>query len=323
MTFSQLVQTILEREDFEKCPPTLLDIGASGEINQQWKSVAPYAICLAVDADSREMGYSEKLDTVFKKTFLIHSVLTVTEQREAPFYLTKSPFCSSSLEPDEKALASWQFYDLFTVEKQAMLPSKALPSALEELGIGSIDWFKTDSQGTDLRLFLSLPELCREKVLVAEFEPGILDAYHGEDKLWQVLRHMEKAGFWMSQIHVRGTKRISKQVLAQLRKMSPQNTAEMQRSSPGWGELTFFNTMQNPQSAWKKREYLLMWIFACIDKQFGFAAEIAAVGKERFPDPVFSRMEEFAYATLLQKRTVLQKVLVRTTRFLQRMSFGL
>ncbi len=58
-----------------------------------------------------------------------------------------------------------------------------------------IDGYKTDSQGTDLRIFNSLPKEIINKILLAEFEPGIIDAYQGEDKLHHLLAHMEKEPF--------------------------------------------------------------------------------------------------------------------------------
>jgi hypothetical protein len=59
--------------------------------------------------------------------------------------------------------------------------------ALIKININYIDWFKTDTQGTDLRLFKTLPSKIADHVLAAEFEPGILDAYIGEDKLYSVM----------------------------------------------------------------------------------------------------------------------------------------
>ena len=53
---------------------------------------------------------------------------------------------------------------------------------MKELEIKSFDWFKTDSQGTDLRLFKSIGETLIPKIIVAEFEPGFINSYLGEDK---------------------------------------------------------------------------------------------------------------------------------------------
>jgi len=189
VNFTKLAQKILTSKEVSAEPPILVDIGASGQIHPKWSLIAPYSICIAADADRREMEYSEKADSQYKKLYVIHRVVTETTSSEIDFYLTKSPYCSSSLPPDNDKLASWSFAELFQVEKIVKLPAAPLSSILHEMKIERIDWFKTDSQGTDLRLFASLPGELLAKILVAEFEPGILDAYQGEDKLWQVLAY--------------------------------------------------------------------------------------------------------------------------------------
>ena len=63
------------------------------------------------------------------------------------------------------------------------------------LKINKIDWFKTDSQGIDLRLFKSLNIEIQNKVIVAEFEPGIIDAYKNEDKLYRLVGYMSNQEF--------------------------------------------------------------------------------------------------------------------------------
>ena len=72
---------------------------------------------------------------------------------------------------------------------------KRLIDVLKELKIEKVDWFKTDSQGTDLRLFIDLEEEIRNKVLIAEFEPGMMDAYKGEDKFYKILESLDSQVF--------------------------------------------------------------------------------------------------------------------------------
>ena len=55
-----LIEEILNKEELIKQPPILIDIGASGEINENWKLLAKYSICLAFDPDNRDIDYIEK-----------------------------------------------------------------------------------------------------------------------------------------------------------------------------------------------------------------------------------------------------------------------
>lgn len=63
----KIIDTVLSSSYFENKPPVLFDVGASGEINKKWSTIAPYSICIAFDADDREFDVSEKQVSGFKK----------------------------------------------------------------------------------------------------------------------------------------------------------------------------------------------------------------------------------------------------------------
>ncbi|MCX6291571.1 MAG: hypothetical protein NT126_07380, partial [Bacteroidetes bacterium] len=182
-----IIDKILTREEFQQQPPVLIDIGASGEVHAKWKKIAKYSVCISFDADDREMGYVVQEAKNFRKHYVYNCIVAEKKSEASDFYLTHSPYCSAMLEPDIEKLNDYAFAELFEVEKKVRIKAIDLPSVISELSITKIDWFKTDSQGTDLRLFQSIgPELIN-KVLVAEFEPGLIDAYKGEDKLHALL----------------------------------------------------------------------------------------------------------------------------------------
>ncbi|MDH5645413.1 MAG: hypothetical protein OEZ01_05370, partial [Candidatus Heimdallarchaeota archaeon] len=164
-------------------PPVLLDIGASGRLFSEWELIASYSICVAFDADTRDFSVIESENKGWKKLFSLNRLVTDKTADKMEFYLTSSPHCSSSLPPNNEAIKQWAFSRLFDVEKIVQLPAIDLQSALSQIGIDYIDWYKTDSQGTDLRIYDSLHEIVKDNILTAEFEPGIIDAYLGEDKL--------------------------------------------------------------------------------------------------------------------------------------------
>lgn len=291
----KLIHKLLGRSEFTENPPVLLDIGASGAIHPKWREIAPYSICIAFDADDRDMGYSVKETSGYRKLYVYNRIVTAMPAPDAEFYLTSEPHCSSLLRPRQDKLKNWEFGDLFAVQGTARLKATSLPQVLSELSVDHIDWFKTDSQGTDLRLFKSLGDTIVDRVIVAEFEPGMMDAYEGEDKLWQVMQFMEQHPFWMSGLIVKGSMRLRRDIIAdRFREGRDYLTARI-RTAPGWGETTFMHTFESGTQAFGIREYLLGWVFAVIERQFGFALELALAGKERFWDPIFDEME--AYVT--------------------------
>src|SRR5688572_4034023 len=255
-----IFQTILESEYFKDQPPILIDIGASGEINPRWKPIAPYAVCIAFDADDREFKVTEKTNSSYKKLIIFNRVVTAEAVSAAPFFLTASPFCSSLLEPDMKSLQPWLFRDLFKIEKRIQLPAITLKEALQQINVDYIDWFKSDTQGTDLRLYKSILPYLSAPILSAEFEPGIIDAYHNEDKLYSVMHEMRTSGYWLSSMNVNGIQRLRPDFG---KKIGNGFSRRIIRKTPAWAEVTYLN---EPNSK-TPRQLLLLYLFALLEKQ--------------------------------------------------------
>ena len=294
-----IIDKILRREEFSENPPVLVDIGASGAIHPKWCRIAPYSVCIAFDADERELGFAVNEKKGYRKLFIINRIVTTQSAATEQFYLTKSPFCSSLLMPNQASLDQWAFGGLFEVERIVDLETVTLQSVLEKLDIGKIDWFKTDSQGTDLRLFRSLGDDLVRRVLVAEFEPGIIDAYEGEDKLRSLMAFMDEQPFWMSDLEVKGTQRMKRDTFdSRLSPLEQRLLGPVMKIAPGWGEVTYINTFSKYAEYFDKRDYLLGWIFAVIEKHYGFALEVAEQAAARYHDPIYDEMIKYTWRSI-------------------------
>ena len=291
----KLFNKIFSQETFARQPPLLIDVGASGAVHEKFKPIARYSICLAFDADEREMHQVNVKDSKdYKKLYVVNSVLSEKEDSEIPFYLTKYPYCSSTLKPDSESLQNWDRSEIFSIEQLSSIKATTLKKVFNELNISKVDWFKTDSQGTDLRLFKSLGEDLIKKVLVAELEPGFIDSYVGEDKIGCILSYMEKLNFWMSDIKVRGFRRIKpgymKNIFSSIEKTF---FSKCLKQSPGWAEITYLNSI-NVKDGFNEREFFLSWVFSTILNQHGHALDIALRAKKEFANKLFEEMAEFS-----------------------------
>ncbi len=232
----------------------------------------------------------------YRKLYVYNKIVsTKSNEKEEKFYLTKSPFCSSLLEPDQKNLNDWNIADLFNVEKIVDLQTTNLLDVLKKLGLQQIDWFKTDSQGTDIRIFQSLGDEMIKKIIVADFEPGIINAYKNEDKLFHLLSYMEKLPFWISELFlpqaVRINKRIKETILDKKIGYSSDKILNLVlKSSPTCGEISYLNSFKDA-SCLTKRDYLLAIALACVKKQFGFALELADAGEGKFNNLLFTEIK--------------------------------
>lgn len=276
----RIIQNILRSSHFETKPPVLIDIGASGEINAKWKPIAPFSICLAFDADDREFNIAENIASGYRKLLVVNRIVTAEPIPSTDFYLTASPFCSSLLQPQMDQLKPWIFHSLFEIKKTAQLPAVTISAALKQAGIDYLDWFKTDTQGTDLRLFKSIPDPIRKGILAAEFEPGIMNAYEGEDKLFSVMETAQEQGYWLSTMDVKGTQRLNEKYLGEFGKF---NAERMVRRSPCWAEVCY---LKNGASITRSR--LLLFVFALLERQYGFALEIVDEALKTETDPLFA-----------------------------------
>jgi FkbM family methyltransferase len=299
-----VVDKILQLPELEAAPPVLVDVGAAQGIHPPWRRLAKYSVCVAFEADERELESVTSEATDFRHLTTYNAIAAERSSPAEPFHLTASPFCSSRLKPRLDALGRYAFAPLFEVKQTVELRALGLSEALAKLGLERVDWIKIDSQGTDLRLFRSLTEDLAHTVLVAEFEPGIIDAYEDEDLLSDLLAEMRGRGFWVSEMIVRGSTRIDS-ALAQ-RLFGPRASGYLdatQKTAPGWAEIEYFNDFAD-EDDFGKRELLLGCAFAFLRGHNGFALELATSGRERFGPP-FEELE----------RTAARRIRARFSRF--------
>jgi hypothetical protein len=280
-----ILNTVFQHHSLIAQPPVLLDIGASTGLPKLWRAIAKYSICVAFDPDRRQMEYIES-ERGFKQLYIFPAVVHADTTGQAVFQLAASPECSSMLPPNMVKLQDYLFAHLFTTVQTAMLPAATITQILSDLKLDYVDWFKTDSQGTDLRLFKSVPEHIRQKIIAAEFEPGIIDAYLGEDKMWQIMQYMAGAAFWCSSFRVLQTPRINADFAKRYFSRWQQRLLNtILPKAPGWTEIMFLNDFSG--SGLTEREFLLGYVFAMEQRQYGEALRLAELGAEKFADPIF------------------------------------
>jgi len=299
----KIIDTILRSPIFLEQPPVLIDIGASGEINPKWKRIASYSICLAFDPDTREFNITEQKNSGYEKLFKFNRIVAAESVPTTDFYLTKSPFCSSTLQPDLEALKTWQFHSLFETDKKIELPAMTIAEALTKCDLTYIDWFKADTQGTDLRIFKSLPDSIKETISAAEFEPGIIDAYKGEDKFYSVPIELEKNGFWVSDLAVKGAQRISSEKIS----LNSFTGHRLLRRSPCWVEIVY---LRNPELT-GKRKLLMLFIFALLEKQYGFGLEVIEKALTIENDPLFDQCRNAVLKKIQNERWKIPLVILK------------
>src|SRR5688572_6978037 len=108
---------------------------------------------------------------------------------------------------------------------------------------------------------------------------------------------MDRLGFYMSSFEVKGIQRLNSRIHHQFSGLEKRVFARSAKISPGWGELTYLNSLQNPDVV-TMRACLLLYVFALLEEQYGFAFEVSEVGLTKFRDPIFERMKAYAMRRL-------------------------
>lgn len=302
MSLDSIIKKIASSEVIQSNPPVLIDIGASGKLNSIWATIAPFSICIAFDADKREFDYIEKNDSVFKKQYVFNKIVVASSDKpKQPFYLTQNPYCSSLLKPDAASLKNFHFANLFDIKETVEIDVIELKDVLAKLNISSIDWFKTDTQGTDLRLYKSLNESIQNKMLVLEFEPGFMDAYVGEDKIVDVMNYMEKKPFFLTNFTIKGALRMPKDAFEKIYSSDLERkiASHTLKKAPGWSEMIYMNSLNDSQ--FTSREFMLSWLFATLQDHHDIAFVYAKTANEKFKTDIFKELQTFSEKKLKSK----------------------
>jgi len=303
---------VFNHPSVKETPPVLLDIGASGDIHKEWRSIAKYCICLAFDADDRDFNISEKDNQGYKKLYTINRVVSDKNIKKHDFYLTKSPHCSSSLKPLNNSLKDWNFSYLFEIVDEVKVPSCTLSDVLKDCNLDRIDWYKSDSQGTDLRIFRTLSRDLQKKMLVCEFEPGIIDAYTDEDKLISLMKYLENLPFWVCDMVIKGSQRIKIEDRNNLSYFQRKHISSFLKFSPCYCEISYISDFSEFSEI---RSTLIGWVFAIIKKQYGFALHLARLGKENTNDDIFNFLYKVTPIFLISGYPVLMKNFLKKVFF--------
>ena len=307
--------------------PVLLDVGASSGPPPFWRDIAKHAVHVAFDPDLREM--SEAHGGPFYKSTVLNEAITANKHcDQVTFYLAAAPQCSSTLRPNYEVVSNFFGAERFEIKQEVQAKATTIDQVLERLKLDRIDWLKLDTQGTDARLFESIRDDVRSRLLAVDLEPGLRGAYVGEDLFGEVHRTMLANGLWLSRAEVKGFPRMRQATLGATTSAHADLTAEVVakavRKTPGWIELRYLRTLESIAQplaagrAFDRNDYLMLWAFAIIDEQYGFALDVAREYEQRFgrdeklvamtSEPVVRIRESFQAAKRAAKKSFPSRV---------------
>jgi FkbM family methyltransferase len=185
-TISQLLETSGRR-----FPLTLLDVGASGGLQERWSLLRKYLRVIGVEPDLEafnKLVSASEYEDVFLNTALgaaaKDSSLNIAKQRE----------CSSLYPPNHKVLLRYNNPERFFVESNIRVAVNTLDSELESKGVHSIDFIKLDVQGSELDI-LSGGRKILQTVFGVEVEVEFQPLYSEQPLFGDIDKYLRSSGF--------------------------------------------------------------------------------------------------------------------------------
>ncbi|MFC1577261.1 FkbM family methyltransferase, partial [Candidatus Omnitrophota bacterium] len=132
---------------FEKHPIKLIDVGASGGIQSNWKKAERYLSLIGFEPDKRSFSELKKAATA-KKVYLDKALYK--DKEKIDFHFTRVKTASSIFAPRQGFLRQFPESERFETQDVLKVEADRLDSQLTERGIGDIDFIKLDTNGSEL-----------------------------------------------------------------------------------------------------------------------------------------------------------------------------
>ena len=148
---------------------------------------------------------------------------------------------------------------------------------------------------------------------MVSLEPGIIDAYEGEDKLSAVLAAFDSPDWYLAKLELRGARRLDSDQLQGLVDTHRRLAEASLPVAPGWGEAWFLKVILDP-ARWTSRDYLMLWVASTIMKQHGHAWSVARLGALQTQNAQLAECQNASRRTLARLTPYLGVRLLQSAR---------
>jgi FkbM family methyltransferase len=172
----------------------LIDIGASGEMDDRWESLSLYLNITGFEPNRKECLHLNELSSKYHSTRYLPFAIS-GEKGQFRLFKTKSIYCYSLLKPNFNWLRRLTptFSSLFDIEDTEAIEAVPL-SEVQELQGTDVDIIKLDTQGLELPILSNAGRLLDSAFLV-ETETGFVQHYFGETTFSQIDEFMRSKDF--------------------------------------------------------------------------------------------------------------------------------
>jgi len=185
---------------------TLVDVGAMGGIEAEWKRIKDDIRVVGFEPDEREFS---KLSSSPTRLYL--NLAVSQESKDLKFYVSREPGKSSVYEPNLDELRGFPSAQRFETVDKVLIPASrvsTLDTTLRKHQIRDVDFLKLDTQGNELSILIGSRDHLRECVLGLKVEVEFLEMYRDQPLFADVDTFVRAHGFQLMDLRRAYWKRI-------------------------------------------------------------------------------------------------------------------
>jgi len=181
---------------------TLVDIGARGETQPEFRAIAPFSHLVVCEPEAEEAA---RLEQQIRETGTWAASTVIPEalwsqDGSATLFVAKSPGLSSLRRPDPAVTGRYFNADSFETVAEVEVPTLRLDAAARRYGFETACLLKLDTQGTELEILQSGEEVLTSTLgvfLEANFRPF----YTGQATFGEIDVYLRERGFELFDLH--------------------------------------------------------------------------------------------------------------------------
>lgn len=177
---------------YRRKPITLVDIGARGGLQKNWRRARRYLDIIGFEPDKQE--FDKLVAQSGQKARIINTALYDGRKR-VDFYLTKERGVSSLFEPNMGLLSLFPDAERFKIEETVSMDTDTLDNQLKLNRVNKIDFIKIDTQGGELAILKGSEETIKDSLFGIETEVEFIEIYKGQPLFAEVDAFLRARGF--------------------------------------------------------------------------------------------------------------------------------
>lgn len=178
---------------YKRWPLTLIDIGARGGLQANWKQARRHLRLVGFEPDAAE---HERLAAAANPERVLYINAAVwREAAQVRLNVGRDPGTSSLLQPNAAFLGRFPRAERFDVVREVEVSADRLDRLLEAKGVKDPDFLKIDTQGAELAILEGARETLARSILGVEVEVQLAPLYREQPSFGEIDDVLRSLGF--------------------------------------------------------------------------------------------------------------------------------